>query len=418
METKLMALPKGQVYLLGVSGGPDSMAMLDLLYQQGHNLIVAHVNYQMRPSALRDENLVKTYCNQRKIPFYTLQRVTPFKGNFQNAARTFRLQFFQKIYQEQQVSALLLAHHRNDFIETYLLKKNRQSIGEHAAIACQTQIEQMNVQRPLLDFYKSELIAYCHQHQVPYNIDETNLEERYTRNRLRLTQLDHCSPNELEALYQQALKQQQAQADFFQEVMQAYIQMVDGESLDFVKWQQQPKAIQLQVLYYYLTSHKLKGKAHVSQRFLNDVLRSLKSKKPNIVIPMGKFELVKSYEKVFFQKQEVRQDYEYKIHDTNPMLTPYFHYQAQDGLSFHVSQTDFPLLIRNARAHDRIKIQSYYSLLRRFFIDKKVPLKNRERIPIVCNCLGEIIFIPHLYKNKDRNLLHSNGFVLKLKSLT
>ena len=64
MENWEILLDKKETYIIGVSGGPDSMALLDMCKKQGYSLVVAHMNYQKRDSALRDEEIVRKYCEE------------------------------------------------------------------------------------------------------------------------------------------------------------------------------------------------------------------------------------------------------------------------------------------------------------------------------------------------------------------
>ena len=68
MENWEILLDKKETYIIGVSGGPDSMALLDMCKKQGYSLVVAHMNYQKRDSALRDEEIVRKYCEENGIP--------------------------------------------------------------------------------------------------------------------------------------------------------------------------------------------------------------------------------------------------------------------------------------------------------------------------------------------------------------
>jgi tRNA(Ile)-lysidine synthase len=115
--------------IAGVSGGPDSMAMLHALRQR--IVCVCHVNYHKRPTANRDQNIVKQYCKQNQIPLAILnvnksvyQKYQTI-NNFQSKARIIRFDFFAKIAQKYNARFVITAHHFNDFIETAMIQKQR-----------------------------------------------------------------------------------------------------------------------------------------------------------------------------------------------------------------------------------------------------------------------------------------------------
>ena len=82
-------------YCVAVSGGCDSMTLLDKCVKKGLDVIVAHVNYQKRESAWRDEEIVRQFCEQNRVPFFVKYCPTVYKGNFQGYARKFRYDFFR-----------------------------------------------------------------------------------------------------------------------------------------------------------------------------------------------------------------------------------------------------------------------------------------------------------------------------------
>ena len=119
---------------MAVSGGPDSMFLLDKMRLEGFNLVVAHVNYKKRENSDYDEKLVKNYCQKYSL----LCEVYQVKGseynsisNFQDQARQIRYDFFQKLADKYQTKYIVVAHHLNDHLETFLLQKKRKSLVEH-----------------------------------------------------------------------------------------------------------------------------------------------------------------------------------------------------------------------------------------------------------------------------------------------
>src|SRR3954451_15338483 len=124
-------LAKNRLYILAVSGGPDSMFLLEKMRLEGFNLVVTHVNYKKRESSDYDENLVRSYCQKYSL----LCEVYQFQGseyssvsNFQDRARKVRYDFLQKLADKYRTKYIAVAHHLDDHLETYLLQKKRKSL--------------------------------------------------------------------------------------------------------------------------------------------------------------------------------------------------------------------------------------------------------------------------------------------------
>lgn len=418
MKLELLGLFKNKKYLIGVSGGSDSMMLLDVLFKDGYNIVVAHVNYKMRESADNDQKLVEEYCLQNKIPLKIKTRTEEVRGNFQSWARNYRYSFFKSVYHENNCDALLLAHHKNDYLETYLLQKERNTIVEKYGIALKTTIKTMEVIRPLINIYKEDIIKYIRENNINYGEDESNESLKYRRNYIRHNYLNKLSKKEMDNLYEESKKAQEKQSLFLKRLKELYKENVKNNSFSFKFFESLSSLEQRLFLYEYLKTNKLISPQKLTKKYLSNLSSSLLSDKPNLEFEFNDFKLIKAYDQISIVKNDVFEDYEYIIDALTPFKTPYFSFQDDKGESFEVLEEDFPLTIRNYRKGDTLVFLSYHKLLRRQFIDQKTPLNTRRQVPIVLNKQKQIIFIPHLYKYKDYNSLQSKRFVLKLKALT
>ena len=146
--------------VVAVSGGSDSLALLDILFHKNaYELVVCHVNYNYRDSSVRDEKLVKEYCDKNKIKCYILNVNSKEEksGNFEDWARVKRYKFFKEIYDKENCDCLFVGHHKEDCLETYLLQKERGAIVECYGLAQETNLQGMKVIRPLLEYNKKDL---------------------------------------------------------------------------------------------------------------------------------------------------------------------------------------------------------------------------------------------------------------------
>lgn len=191
---------KSQRVLLAVSGGLDSMVMLDLFHTAGYQVGVAHCNFQLRDSdSEKDEQFVEARCKSLNIPFYSKRFETnnyaaENKLSIQVAARELRYAWFEELCQAEHFDCIATAHHANDNLETTLLHLTRGTgISGVAGIPVRAGI----VIRPLLGCTRDQLRAYAIQNKIEWREDRSNDTDDYDRNFIRhniLPQLRSLNP--------------------------------------------------------------------------------------------------------------------------------------------------------------------------------------------------------------------------------
>lgn len=210
--------PSAQSYLLAVSGGVDSMVLLDMCHKLGWTIAVAHVDHHSRGGqSSADADFVERYCSERSIPFH-LGHYRHEKGNFQAQARAFRYAFFRSLMDGQDYDVLFTAHHHDDLAETILM-----ALGRGASLASLTALSrpQPDLVRPLLPYTKATLLAYAQEQGIAYVYDASNDTDAYTRNRIRrhvLPALADAIPNFSAGLKQSATALT-ADAELFDELL-------------------------------------------------------------------------------------------------------------------------------------------------------------------------------------------------------
>jgi tRNA(Ile)-lysidine synthase len=170
------------------SGGADSIFLLHILNKLGFDCIVAHCNFHLRgEESDRDENFVREFCKRENITlhvqhFDTKQFATENKLSIEMAARELRYNWFEEIRKEYNASAIAVAHHSDDSIETILLNLLR---GTGLKGICGIRPKNGYIVRPLLCVNRKEIEDYLHEQGIEYIVDSTNLENEYTRNKIR-----------------------------------------------------------------------------------------------------------------------------------------------------------------------------------------------------------------------------------------
>ncbi len=177
-------LKKGKS-LLAFSGGVDSSALFHLLLNSGIDFDIAHVNYHLRASSDQEEHSAIALADHHGIQCHTFS-CTLEGANFEHRAREERYRFFGYLMEKHGYDYLLTAHQLNDRLEWLMMQLCRGSgLPELLGIRSLDQREGVTIIRPLLEHDRTELEHYLHINGIAYHIDESNADERYTRNFFR-----------------------------------------------------------------------------------------------------------------------------------------------------------------------------------------------------------------------------------------
>ncbi|WP_445719417.1 tRNA lysidine(34) synthetase TilS [Flavobacterium sp.] len=179
---------KDKKLLLAVSGGVDSMVLLDLFYKLRFDICVVHCNFQLRgKESDGDELFVQVKSKKLKVKSYFIRFDTEKyskenKLSIQIAARKLRYNWFQELLSENQLDYLVTAHHLDDNVETFLINFTR-GTGLEGLTGIPTQ--NGNIIRPLLPFSREEIENYALENKIQWREDSSNASDKYFRNKLR-----------------------------------------------------------------------------------------------------------------------------------------------------------------------------------------------------------------------------------------
>ncbi len=368
--------------IVAVSAGPDSMALLHMLQQENLNIVVAHVNYHQRKTSTRDETCVFEYAKEHNLKFEKKDFDIEVKGNFQSLARDFRYGFFKTLYNKYEASTLYLGHHLDDDLETFVMQKNANRVTDYPGIKEKSIMMGMNIERPLLHLSKYEIIQYCHKHNIPFEIDETNLETEYTRNKVR-SELSKITRQEKEKLIHEL--------QLAKEEKEAYLSKLETLENPFIiqEYLNYDKNIRIDMLRNYLQENGVQT-FEFTKEYILELDRQIEGGKAQI--PIQEKTLSVSYNEVMLHSGL---SYSYTIYNTKPHKTQ--HYEIRDkgevieGLT--VSEKDFPLTIRSTKPNDKIELRYGTKSVNRFLIDRKIPIHKRATWLVVENSMKDIVFV-------------------------
>ena len=189
---KYNLIQTGDKIVCGVSGGPDSISMLNILNEikkdYNFEIYVAHINHMIREEADDDEKYVQNYCEKKGIQCFVKRiDVQEFANNnkigTEEAGRNIRYSFFKEVLETVEANKIAIAHNKNDKIETIIMNLLRGS-GLTGLKGIEPKRDEKYI-RPLIECNREEIEQYCEQFQLKPRIDKTNFENDYTRNKIR-----------------------------------------------------------------------------------------------------------------------------------------------------------------------------------------------------------------------------------------
>lgn len=190
---KYNLIEDGDKIVLGVSGGPDSICMLNILNKISQNelihfeIFVAHINHGLRENAIIDEEYVKEFCDKIKIPFFVehakIKEIAENeKRGLEETGRKIRYDFFDKVMEQTGSNKIAIAHNCNDNAETIIMNLCR-GTGLSGLVGIKK--ENGKYIRPLIEIERCEIEEYLEEQNIVARHDESNDENIYTRNKIR-----------------------------------------------------------------------------------------------------------------------------------------------------------------------------------------------------------------------------------------
>ena len=389
MKQIKLSLDKSKKYIIACSFGPDSMALLDAAIKEKLKIAVAHVNYRKREASQFEQDSLTTYCKEQNISLHVLdlKGVKP-EGNFQEWARNKRYDFFREVAEKEGAKAVLVAHQEDDLIETYLMQKKRGNIVKNPGISREICIRGVKIIRPLLNYSKAYLMDYDKENNVPFSIDESNLKDDYTRNKIRHSIVEKLSQNERKEILKEIKSKVGANFEFRSKFTKEEFLNLSYEEIIFT---------------FDKIMEKTKTHRDISQKFIEEIKKAFKTKTNHKVLLTEKVLLELDYGEVVFVNLEKIHGYEFKFDQTfgNKFLVIDFSKGATDrGIDKKITK----FIVKNCAKNDKIIVKNYCSNINRLFIDWKVPHYLREIWPGIYDEQGNLLYVPRYRKNfKDEH---------------
>ncbi|HLR79499.1 MAG TPA: tRNA lysidine(34) synthetase TilS [Bacillota bacterium] len=439
--------------LIGVSGGPDSMALLHFYHsirkRWGLRVIALSMNHQLRgKEGLEDLRYVKQMCNEWEIEYVGTSLNVPayqkkHRVSTQVAAREVRYQFFREQMEKYEADYLALGHHGDDQIETMIMHFTRTAnSASFLGIPVKRRFASGWIVRPLLCVTKQTLESYCRKHDIRPKIDPSNEETDYTRNYFR----KHVVPilkgknHNLHVTIQRLSETLHDDELFMKSEAKRMVTKIikkdeDGKSVRFkiAAFKSYPTALQRRAYHLilnYLYDELPKNLSYIHE---DDFFRLLESKAGHVQIDFPRdLKVKRSYEQIILSfESSYLQDPSFhktidvpgktELPDGSIISATYMDemdIRADSRYTYvcAVEQVSFPLHIRTRQAGDRMtwKGLNGSKKIKDIFIDAKIPSHKRYSWPIVTDNNGKILWLVGL-KKRDLKTSEKNETWIQLK---
>lgn len=448
----------GDRILVAVSGGPDSVALLDVLHELRDefalHLEVAHLQHGIRGDEARDDaRFVGGLAEKLGLTVHLKEidlpelRARAGKGNIEAMARQQRYRFFTDIAQQRGLSKIATAHTQDDQAETMLMwllrGAGRKGLGGMSPVqSLDTRADVLahglQIIRPFLEIPKVEILEYLRERQFEYRVDSTNRETKLLRNWIRLELLpqlrDRIDGRVGARLAEQSAMLRDEQAVLDQVAFAELAKCRRGNGLDRVQFLQQPVALQRLILRYWIEGWRgnLRGIdfAHI------EAVRELAATGPahgRLAIPGG-WELRRQYDSLSLARRErglqpICYIYPLKLGETlqireanveliSTTMAPPDSRVVADLTEACFDRDGLPeqLIVRNFRRGDWFEPLGMggHKKIKDLFIDRKVALSERAKLPILIGG-DQVLWIPGHGRSRTALVTPASRAVVRIK---
>lgn len=391
---------KESVYLVACTYGPDSMALLDMMQEDGVKPVVCFVDYHMGENLREAREGVEKYCQEHGL-LLEVNEATPPEGKSEaeiaNWARKLRYGFFLECFRKHGAAALFVAHHLDDVIENYLLLKQHGIKGQHYGWSRVSTYEDMIIVRPLLDYSRDDLRNYCVSHNVPFSDSFSNYEEATQRSIIRRDVVSKLNEIEREQILEEMRRKESdtvgLRKTLNEEILKtgevpirSLLALPDGDYADAV---------------ITLVNARCPMHVTVTPRLLKEIRSFCLSPETNKTMHLkGACYLVKEYDVLSIDADGLAMPYSYVLEKPCKFSCPAFDLDFTMGAEDRrITDADYPITVRSALPADVTTYGGYLVPVRRMLAAAGCPPELMRVWPVFLGKNKKILYVPRYDKN-------------------
>ena len=390
---------KNKTLAVAYSGGIDSQVMLNIAYRLKEkllfNLIIIHVNYNLRgEDSTNDELFARNMAKKYNIEIYVKEiKPNSYEGkNIQLEARNDRYNFFKELYDKKIYDYLLIAHNKDDLAETIIYRMIK---GAGTNIYKSLREKKSYILRPILNFYRKDIEVYAKNNNLEHREDYSNKKNYYARNKIRnliIPMLEEINTKAKDNIISFSKRIYKETYFLRKTVNKLYKENIsnNNKSLNIEKIKNINTAFKQKIVIKFLAKNNIE----ITEKRVLEILKIIKSNKPNIKLRLDNFYLIKEYNFINIKNiDKINKNTNY-IKIEKDGIYNFFNnaIEIKTILNKNINYKDkiyikvnYPLIVRSKKESDFINTypNGNKKTLRKIFIDLKIPLYEREKIPII-----------------------------------
>lgn len=399
---------KNKTLAVAYSGGIDSQVLLNIAYrlkdELSFDLIIIHVNYNLRgEDSTNDELFARDMAKKYNIEIY-VKEIPPnsYNGkNIQLEARNDRYNFFEELHNKKIYDYLLIAHNKDDLAETIIYRMIK---GAGTNVYKSLRDKKGYILRPILNFYRKDIEAYARNNNLEHREDVSNKKNYYSRNKIRnliIPMLEEINTNAKNNIIRFAKRSYEETYILRKKINKLYKKNISEKNtkLNIEKIKNINELFIKKIIVKFLAKNNIE----ITEKRVLEILNIIKSNKPNIKLRLDNFYLIKEYNfiKAIEKKLDntktnnfirIEKDGIYNFLNKKIEIKTVLNKNINYKDNIYI-KADYPLIIRNKKESDFINAypNGNKKYLRKIFIDLKIPLYERELIPIITSENDDIL---------------------------
>lgn len=396
--------------ICAVSGGVDSICLLDILFKLGYNVVLAHVNHNKRKESMAEQLAMQQLADSLNIPFELLDYHYDNKDNFHNDAHNARYSFFKGLCDKYNTNTIATAHHLDDQAETILIKLLEGSnLYGYGGISNCNDDGAYRIIRPLLCLSKEELYKYANDNKLVYFEDSSNQEDEFLRNRIRHNIIPLLK-KESEGFYNKIAQYSNQLKEAFNFIRTKSIEYLNNTNniIDINSFNVFDIAVKKDIIALLLERVNVSKSTNI----IEDILDILKSTSGTKFINLeGDYIFIRAYDKAMIKinNSNIIESINVNLENGGIFNGKYKFYLSHNlplnsnakYIKLCYNNLELPLTIRCKKDGDLIHLPIGTKKLSRIFIDNKISADERNNYPVIVDNKNTILWVYNLVKSKE-----------------